>query len=1707
MTLKLDDYITQKLTKDRDGVPTQAELDAVWDDVKAYQGKTVRDVGVEGCLEIAARLAKHFEGCVTHMYCDHLGKQTIGIGLLVDSTAKSVLDGLSMTLKSGGGPASAADKQKDWDACAAHFEANKKKPPTHAAYASVTKCKISEETAVAKCTATLKSKSDSLFDSIYPNTRQHKDGYLDYPALAWGLVINLAFAVGNKGLNDFPKMNAAIKAKDWEKAAKESWVSAHSRLTLGARYQIFMLCGGATEQADDDDEPQPTIIYREPTTQYDLGTMSKDVLYDHLREVWKRAQKRFGNEGKAEYDFQDEPGRMNLLGARGFNPVDMKPVPSTNTFYDDCLFLIFVKDGKKSVEKFQCTTEWTRIETDPTKKQVDAVILLGQHKYAPGIHKESDAKRKRTYLDKVESSTDLNGTKYRALRPDPTVKITRVRDAAKVGAVGETADYTEDNGTINIHYGGESEKVTNTAKAWSDGCQVLVSYKRFLDFMELVESDHSIKNTINNERAPKPAKDGTRSLIYTLVEGDFLAPTSASASIRFPIVGKDAEAHYSLNEGGEGGFFPIGANNFWHGGIHLDAASDAVQAIADGDIVAYRINKKALEVKLAGETMRYSNGFVLVRHERYTPKGAKLEFFSLAMHLLPFEEYGDGQKTNPPVMFKKHKFTIATSEDKGGLNVRKTGKGSDVLRVALLGEEVTFKNPNAVAPGGKVGSGWHELATGGFVYVGDAGDPNVKYELEAEPEKFDQVVSCKIPVLAGAVLGYPGAFFTRPATVHFEVLTGDVGFMKNPKGDKGGVGLLQIPPGTKFKTRKATTPPEIKVDMPAGSRLRLVEQPPGDLRKVACADIVGWTKRSSLGDYDKATNSYTLNAPLASLTGEAGGGAPIPIGAKKGDKVVLVLEKKGTDDRQVRYTLPQAEQDKRTGWAERKQLGDWSSPRYTLKSPLAVLYKEAPDGSFTFEEGAGTNAEEIFTEALPAADARVCKDKAGSVWQEVDFGGGKGWVQIEKDAKLLSPYDWPRWQQIEDPSGFSQDGLCDAKGLLALVDKNNDGKVTAEEIKAAVADPAIAQKLRRLACLHPTEWAGEIPGLDRLSGPPWNLDGASLATTREYIKQLGFWGDASSAGLPAKDKVWHLHPIGLIEHWRTLGLLDAAPVETTPTTGQPSTGQPTTGQPSTGGPKPSATESELVVFCKHELASRKGRVKNVTRYEVVSDSHKLDDVVTLLHRGGAKPSPSAITVSYRGEKTTVKGKPAGDGYTQYDVTVTFRGIAARDILSKTFWTSFYTPTEYKVEGFEKPITLAIYRHNKFAVGIAIPKLRGGKEGSRLEKNMQVETRSDGTKGIVWTREKKPIEEAPGWVKPKEPKKKDPLMKGVTITMDGKTLTDEVASVQSILGIVALVQMTSKILKSIQDKVPKIGWYAQWDYQVLQGTFSVEWQMKEYEDHRVYPAVKLNLQFTVFSASAEIGVGVEGCGFNAQVFAKIEGGVGISREIECVSPTLHIADRIPFTLSIVGSVGSRIEAGEWLEFEAVLESGFELQGALEIHVQEGFSMQGSMKWTGLGGKVLTSVGPGGCFGKQLSQQTFIEAVDLGSFKWPEKPYTAPHITRGQIEEILEDKLTDGLNVRVFKPSGSWMPDEQWSMEKIVQTLAAKIDARTDIRRDSTSIEGLAHDIRQRLDILGERNNARDWIKDTTFLDFVNTKLDPIMTATYIDPCKELVDKCK
>ncbi len=133
-------------------------------------------------------------------------------------------------------------------------------------------------------------------------------------------------------------------------------------------------------------------------------------------------------------------------------------------------------------------------------------------------------------------------------------------------------------------------------------------------------------------------------------------------NILFPIDGYTEEQLYEMTENTDEGFFPIGRNHLWHGGVHLKFAEDkAVRAIADGEIVAYRINDEYPQY----DNEPFSSGFVLIRHNLQTPARQALVFYSLYMHLRCLTNEATQDDTSPHSHVFKRTHWRVHSDSKG----------------------------------------------------------------------------------------------------------------------------------------------------------------------------------------------------------------------------------------------------------------------------------------------------------------------------------------------------------------------------------------------------------------------------------------------------------------------------------------------------------------------------------------------------------------------------------------------------------------------------------------------------------------------------------------------------------------------------------------------------------------------------------------------------------------------------------------------------------------------------------------------------------------------------------------------------------------------------------------------------------------------------------------------------------------------------------
>lgn len=148
-----------------------------------------------------------YEGKVVHMYLDSKGFVTVGVGHL----ASSVAEAQKLAFKTAKSlPASAAEIKAD-------YEAVKKQPANRVAsfYKKHTKL-ILPNIEIDKLT-------NKHIDSFEGELKRIYSDFDTFPSEVKLALFDLIFNLGMTNLkNKWPTFNAAIKAKDWQKAADNS---------------------------------------------------------------------------------------------------------------------------------------------------------------------------------------------------------------------------------------------------------------------------------------------------------------------------------------------------------------------------------------------------------------------------------------------------------------------------------------------------------------------------------------------------------------------------------------------------------------------------------------------------------------------------------------------------------------------------------------------------------------------------------------------------------------------------------------------------------------------------------------------------------------------------------------------------------------------------------------------------------------------------------------------------------------------------------------------------------------------------------------------------------------------------------------------------------------------------------------------------------------------------------------------------------------------------------------------------------------------------------------------------------------------------------------------------------------------------------------------------------------------------------------------
>lgn len=614
---------------------------------------------------------------------------------------------------------------------------------------------------------------------------------------------------------------------------------------------------------------------------------------------------------------------------------------------------------------------------------------------------------------------------------------------------------------------------------------------------------------------------------------------------------KDAEEVYQAIGSEKSGHYLLGSNKFWHGGIHISDLSapqcviqEPIRCIADGEVVAYRLSKDYLTSTFGegegSKSLKYTNSFCLVRHEYHSPPNAeegankgkqnRLTFYSLYMHLLPFDRYPLSPEEAPNQRIKM----IA-----GGFTARSDAKG-----------EPGCHTYGAIAAGTEFEilekKGTVEVYAKGKILKGSVAGRSVGQEAWFAYKKNGEIYP---RTTTGGTVAGPSWFEVlppqreKPNYWHGKV--------------KATVGPQPLPiynaPAIQANGQNAG-PPVGSIALVATSVVTF------DSEKVVNLNIAGETRRM---------------AECTLISGGPGGGGAVPptfwacvenelpspamrwdtvtpvdeafekvvitsIGIKAGNPIGYLglmenlLDESGEVTRKHQVHIEVFTTDQKLEEFLKNPAGLATGKKFLRLSANKTLLKKPPQ----------TGVVELVSDhAIELSKVPIFKNP--DEWYEPkveEDGQSKTGLIAKGEAEIISQHDWEKLGfRIVKESSAVADGFLDPddmpeffKGLYSDLDRlgNADGKVTPEDFPKALQNAELRSHWSRLIAYHPTEWK-DTSGEAKWGRLPQILEGSpkTLAHEKTRIDKLVFWSELSGkAEVPADGLVWHFHPIGFIEY-------------------------------------------------------------------------------------------------------------------------------------------------------------------------------------------------------------------------------------------------------------------------------------------------------------------------------------------------------------------------------------------------------------------------------------------------------------------------------------------------------------------------------------------------------------------------------------------------
>jgi hypothetical protein len=520
-----------------------------------------------------------------------------------------------------------------------------------------------------------------------------------------------------------------------------------------------------------------------------------------------------------------------------------------------------------------------------------------------------------------------------------------------------------------------------------------------------------------------------------------------------------------------------------------------------------------------------------------------------------------------------------------GLNVRSASSKGDIIALLPIGTQLRISSDGAQGKYRKL----DEIVSGtsvpalsqdssgqlpGFVWLDSLETTNEPKARDGSVVVLDQPVAIK----AGELIGHMGQSQNfddaHPRSLlHLQTFTCDdlPAFIEQcrslaktlPDDQKT---LIKVDVRTKMAQAPAA---DSKVE--AGRNVRLCSDSPKEGCWVKIQQYVELkAKKVGFGSFDGTKNCYpmdaTKKAELASEFGLAEDELP-----DSADFLLESYKDDGSDMYAGKNGIPATHVRRKIGlrlktplWVERSQL-DNTGLRSSTSGPLSA-WEDFPLSSRLDGELCGY--ERIFPlsswSSLDHQHKAVAPDNIRWWHVNVANASGKdisGWVPEQDPILTLhSPWEWPGFTYIEDqlPLDAQLARQLNAEGSLrgseperyqAMIDaaerglvlsklykivdlpgENNqkDGKLTSDEIRAALSKPWLAQQFSLLLTKYETEWywsESKWSALDTLLAPSQKQANPNWEAEKKRIETLSWWGNlADRHGIKSAGLTWNIHP-------------------------------------------------------------------------------------------------------------------------------------------------------------------------------------------------------------------------------------------------------------------------------------------------------------------------------------------------------------------------------------------------------------------------------------------------------------------------------------------------------------------------------------------------------------------------------------------------------